>query len=419
MKLWMTRQHVAKLLSAYSHGELPVQEQQRVHAHLEICDRCRHEYEEIQRGIELATQLRGVPAPETLRIETLWQSSAPTKKFVAVWMPAVAATAVLILTLGGWFMLRRSEPQNAAPAMGDKTLTAQSQNATESQLPKTTASLPVNERKLPDPNLTKSAGAETQHSKSRKNDPGAWAVENLAGTPRIGAAKISDTGKLAVGEWLETDNASRAKIKVAEIGYVDIDPNSRVRLLRTKDTEHRIALARGKMSALILAPPRLFFVETPSATAIDMGCAYTLEVDERGNSVLQVTSGWVSFVRNGQESFIPAGAVCATRKGKGVGTPYFADASDTFKTALTALDFGTVQVGRKALPTLLDEARSADAITLWHLLGRQYGAKTTELRGLIFDCLVKLAPPPTNVTRSGVILGNKRMLKIWWDEKIQ
>ena len=76
--------------------------------------------------------------------------------------------------------------------------------------------------------------------------------------------------------------SSRAQIAVSSIGNVDIDENTRVRLLETRPTEHRLELARGKMSARIWAPPRLFFVDTPSAVAADLGCAYTLEVDDHG-----------------------------------------------------------------------------------------------------------------------------------------
>src|SRR5207253_7821011 len=128
--------------------------------------------------------------------------------------------------------------------------------------------------------------------------------------------------------WLETDSSSRAKISVGRIGQVEVDPNTRLRLVQTRLTEHRLALARGRMQARIWAPPRLFFVDTPSAEAVDLGCAYTLAVDDAGGSLLQVTSGYVAFVRDGRESKVPAGAVCVTRPGIGPGTPYFADASE-------------------------------------------------------------------------------------------
>ncbi len=60
---------------------------------------------------------------------------------------------------------------------------------------------------------------------------------------------------------------------------------------------HRLRLERGALQALILAPPGQFHVETPAAVATDLGCAYRIAVDERGDSELRVTSGWVSLDR--------------------------------------------------------------------------------------------------------------------------
>jgi hypothetical protein len=210
-----------------------------------------------------------------------------------------------------------------------------------------------------------------------------------------------------VGEWLETDSASRAKINVADIGQVDIGPNSRVRLVGTRSTEHRLALERGRLHAMISAPPRLFIVETPSATAVDLGCSYTLEVDDRGRSILHVTSGWVALERKGRESIVPAGAVCVTEPGKGVGTPYFDDASASFRDALSRLDFRNG--GAKALGVVLSEAREYDTLTLWHLLYRVRGAE----RARVYDRLAALIAPPKGVTREGVLRLDKGMLDLW------
>src|SRR6202008_276548 len=157
----------------------------------------------------------------------------------------------------------------------------------------------------------------------------------LDGTPTIGKEGISKNGQLAVGEWLETDGNSRAQIAVSSIGNVDIDENTRVRLLETHPTEHRLELARGKMSARIWAPPRLFFVDTPSAVAADLGCAYTLEVDDDGRGEVHVTLGWVALQLRDRESMVPAGASCEMRPGLGPGTPYFDDASEDFRHALS------------------------------------------------------------------------------------
>jgi hypothetical protein len=90
---------------------------------------------------------------------------------------------------------------------------------------------------------------------------------------RIDGKPVVDIGKLSLGGALETGSSSGATITVADIGEVEVDPNTRIRLVKTQSDEHRLALDHGRMKATISAPPRLFFVDTPSAEAIDLGCA--------------------------------------------------------------------------------------------------------------------------------------------------
>src|SRR5262249_52368611 len=108
--------------------------------------------------------------------------------------------------------------------------------------------------------------------------------------------------RLKVGEWLETDAASHATVDVAEGGQVEVDPRTRIGLVQADQDQYRLALERGRLQAKISAPPRFFFVDTPSAVAVDLGCAYTLEVDDAGNGLLHVTAGFVELVLNGRKS---------------------------------------------------------------------------------------------------------------------
>jgi hypothetical protein len=243
-------------------------------------------------------------------------------------------------------------------------------------------------------------------------DRPAWTIERVAGVPVIDAAPVGDSSRLAVGQWLETDRHARATVHVGDIGLVEIDPHTRVRLVDATAGNHRLALARGTMHALIWAPPGEFFVETPSSTAVDLGCAYTLQVDAQGNGTIDVETGWVAFEHRDRESFIPAGARCRTRVGAGPGTPYFPDAPQGFEASLSAVDFGERGRRAQALDEVLALARTSDAITLWHLLRRVDVAD----RGRVFDKLSTFAPPPVSVTRTGIIAGDRRMLDDWWDE---
>ena len=120
--------------------------------------------------------------------------------------------------------------------------------------------------------------------------------------------------------------AAAAIPDVAKFGSVDVEPNTSLAIVTARPTEHRLALRSGEITARIVAPPRLFFVETASGTAIDLGCEYTLRCDRAGAGILRVQTGWVAFEFEGRESLVPAGAICRTRPGSGPGTPHFEDA---------------------------------------------------------------------------------------------
>jgi hypothetical protein len=367
----MFSKHVTRDLSAYCHGELSSEDSRQFAEHLLACSKCRKEFEEIKLGIKLAEQLPQLSVPEHLWTELqplLHEQTRPQlrpftsrRPFVLIWQSqfaAIAAAVLLVASLGIFWAYKNRAVPVALPS---------------------------------------------------------WEVARLDGTPRIGSTGISNKGQLAVGQWLETDGNSRAKIAVESIGQVEIDPNTRVRLLQTQPTEHRLELARGKMSARIWAPPRLFFVDTPSAVAADLGCAYTLEVDDAGASLLRVTSGWVALQLKDRESMVPAGAACQTRRGIGPGTPYFEDASESFRQALAKFDFepdATASAKSDTLKVLLAQARLRDTLTLWHLLARVDGND----RVRVYEEMAKLMAPPDGVTREGVLQLNQQMLELWRDK---
>lgn len=359
----MLSRHVTKDISAYCHGELSSEESKQFAEHIISCIKCRTKFEEIKLGIKLAEQLPQLMAPDHLwtELEPLLANPQITQidRVGWSWQLKVAAAAVLLLasSLGAWWLYSR----------GRQEITGKSY----------------------------------------------WQVTTLDGRPTISKEGISRSGQLAVGEWLETDGNSKAQIAVSSIGNVDIDENTRVRLLETQPTEHRLELARGKMSARIWAPPRLFFVDTPSAVAADLGCAYTLEVDDQGASKLQVTSGWVALELKDRESMVPAGASCDTQPSIGPGTPYFNDSSPVFRESLKKVDFDPDAAARSAAFTsMLADARMKDTLTLWHLLARVDG----DDRARVYEKMAALDPPPPGVTREGVLQLDQKMLESWRDE---
>ncbi|MHC4218978.1 MAG: FecR domain-containing protein, partial [Planctomycetota bacterium] len=199
--------------------------------------------------------------------------------------------------------------------------------------------------------------------------PPGFAVQAVAGIATIDTDPLANVGRLGVGSWLETDAGSRAQVRVADIGSVTVHPNSRLGLVETRaDRVHRLQLDHGRIEALITAPPRLFLVNTPSAVAVDLGCAYTLEVDEAGNGALEVGLGWVALEANGFTSTVPMDAACRLRAGTGPGVPCFVDAGETFRAAVDQFDADLDHAA--GVVTMLAEARPRDTLTLWHLLPR-------------------------------------------------
>ncbi|HKA20986.1 MAG TPA: zf-HC2 domain-containing protein [Blastocatellia bacterium] len=362
----MFKGHVTKQLSAYCNGELAGNQMESVRAHLRVCSRCQKEYEEIKFGVNLASQLPLATAPQELwsEIEAILDQRSrrpiveqknPKFGFTFSWyrVAAVAAVLLIVVTIG-LFVFRQSP--NPAPR----------------------ASLAV----------------------------------DGTGAVKIDGDRIDNKARLAIGETLETGDSSTAKVTVSVIGEVDLAPNSKLRLLQTKEDEHRLALDHGRMKATISAPPRIFFVNTPAAEAIDLGCVYDLEVDDAGGTLLHVTLGFVELVRNGRNVYVPRYAMCKARPGIGPGTPYFEDANQAFVNALERFDFE--KGGENALDEVLRNSRTRDTFSLWHLLSEVDGA----LRVRVLNRMIELVGLPKDTNRELVLSLDQPTLEAWKDEMV-
>ncbi|MFO7446071.1 MAG: zf-HC2 domain-containing protein [Ignavibacteriaceae bacterium] len=241
------------------------------------------------------------------------------------------------------------------------------------------------------------------------NVPGQYLrVEKLAGIPLVGNDRTNTNGMIKLGDWIITDASSEARLLMPSVGEVDIFPNSRVKLIESKPDEYRILLEKGSIDAKIMAPPKVFFVETPSATAIDLGCRYRLEVEENGHSLLHVLNGKVAFAFSGRESLVPAGAFCETRVSAGPGIPYYKTASRNLKDALYKIDFENG--GEDQIDIVLCEATKDDALSLWHLLKRS----DRSVKPQVYSKIDEMFEIPPEITLAGLINGNEKMFDDLW-----
>jgi hypothetical protein len=235
-----------------------------------------------------------------------------------------------------------------------------------------------------------------------------WKVEAVAGSPGLGGTSIASPSILPEGKWVRTDDNSRARLRGEGVGTVDVEPGSDLRLLRASKGEHRLELARGTILASVTTPPKVFFVETPAATAVDMGCAYKLKVNEAGEGALYVSLGWVELQEGSRQARVPAGAACRIGAGDGPhpgpGTPWFEDAEPAFVTHLRSID-----AQGPGLEELLASARARDSLTLWHLAQRVPASE----RPAVLRRLAELVPPPAEVDPADPTPDE---LEAWWAE---
>jgi len=348
----MFDRHLSRHLAAYVDGELPPDRARKAEGHLSQCARCRAELEQVRLGMTIVERLPLTEAPESVwnSIQGTLSTHEPRRPFpIHIWRFAGGAAVALILVAAGlyWYSARQAETR--------------------------------------------------------------WEVVSLNGSPKVASRPIHGVGHIAVGEWIETSGSSRARIKVGEIGSVDVEPNTRLRLVTARPGEHRLALRSGEITASIAAPPRLFFVETPAGTAVDLGCQYKLHCDATGHGLLRVTAGWVSIEWSGREALVPAGASCRTRPRIGPGTPYFDDAPARLVGALETFDFAD---GSSALGIILAASRARDTLTLWHLLSRVGAAE----RPRVYDRMVEFSAPPSGVSRDQVLRLDAQTLGRWREE---
>jgi hypothetical protein len=198
-----------------------------------------------------------------------------------------------------------------------------------------------------------------------------------------------------------------ADVRVADIGRLKVFGDSRVRLIGTGAGGHRLELARGRIAARVTAPPRLFVVDTPTASAVDLGCEYELTVEPDGQTRLRVTSGAVSLEARGLAAYAPMDTEVLAAPGRGPGIPVALSASAALRDAVAHFDAGD----RFAVPAIVASAGPGDTATLWNLLVRT----DDDDRAAVFARLDALSPLPAEISADAVRAGDPDAIARWRD----
>lgn len=185
------------------------------------------------------------------------------------------------------------------------------------------------------------------------------------------------------GEIVQTTRFA-TRIKAPSIGTIDVAPHTTLQLVQSTPGRYLLDLHEGSIHAKTTSPPGVFIVDTPKASAIDLGCEYTLSVAPSGVGALHVTAGWVDLRYGFMQSLVPANAHAEIDADGNLTAPVFDDAP--FQSS-------------DSIETILRTARKKDAFTLLNLFPR---AASADQRVRIYDRLNALVPAPPGITREAV-----------------
>ena len=231
-----------------------------------------------------------------------------------------------------------------------------------------------------------------------------FAFSLAEGSATCGGISIASSGTLPVGAWLETHANAVANMKVADIGELRVFGDSKLRLVATNSATQHLELARGHVHASVSAPPRLFVVDTPAATAVDLGCQYDLTVDDHGTTHLRVARGAVSLEDKRRVVYVPATFEVSMSPGH-LGTPVSIDSTPVLRAAVAKFD------ADGSIEPLVSSAEMSERVTLWNAIPRTTGAD----RAALVAKLEQLAPLPDPGLHAKVLAGDADAMDIWLD----
>jgi hypothetical protein len=245
----------------------------------------------------------------------------------------------------------------------------------------------------------------------RRDHGASYRFDALEGSPVVEGGS-SSARSLRSGDVLSTDAKSRARLEVADLGNVVLEPGSRVRIERPEDgaggAQHVLALERGTIVASIFAAPRAFQLGTPAGIAVDLGCVYRTTVEEDGSTRLAVVSGQVSFEARERRAIVPAGAWCRARPGSGPGPAFREEAPSQLVAAVEALESAS-EPSEAEVEAVLAAAGPEDALTLWHLLEHP----SELVRSRVYVALAASQPPGQELDRDALRAGDRAELDRW------
>ena len=237
-----------------------------------------------------------------------------------------------------------------------------------------------------------------------------WSVTIESGAPLINDEPISSSVNLSDGDIIRTDSLSAAKIIINQIGEISVFGSTKFKRLNEKNSGE---LLKGKISIVAESSEDVLNIKIPEVTIENYGqvAAYSVETDQRGNSVIELENGWLKVYSDKNEVVIAPNYKLNIFPRSGAGIPYHSQNTFEYVTILDEYLFG----GKRdvTLNRLLNSSSNNETITLWNLLLRVKPGQQTEN---VYYRLYELAPHSGAINKVDVLLLDSDILNLWLEE---
>ena len=237
-----------------------------------------------------------------------------------------------------------------------------------------------------------------------------WAVTVESGTPLINNESLLSAADLSEGDVISTNELSSAIIQIPQVGRISILGSTKFK--RLKET-HSGELLKGKASIVAGSHKEILNIKIPKVTIENYKqiATYFVEVDQRGNSIIDLKNGWLRIYSDDDEIMIAPNYKLNIYKGSGASIPYHSQSSFEYIAFLDEYLFGGKRDG--TLNQLLILSSNNEIVTLWNLLTGVNAGHQTEN---VYFRLYELAPHSSAINKTDILLRDPDILHKWLEE---
>lgn len=235
-----------------------------------------------------------------------------------------------------------------------------------------------------------------------------WSIENHSGNFSLNSA-VNTAVEVTPGDIIKTVVSSSVVISIPDVGKIKLLENTSLKRL---DEENTAQLINGNLEITNSGALENFKLEIPKAVIEDFytGNNYTVNVNEDGESIIKISSGWLEVQTQYDESVFPQGFELKLDDERGMGLPYPSDSDPSYVNQLEEYIFNGKKLN--VLTIVLNKSKEEDAVTLWNLLRRVDDMQ----REQVYAKLAELVPPPKEVKKQEVLDLDSKMLYAWLDK---